>query len=40
MKGEIKGFDDWTAMYGDFMSQDVKPKTKGSKILDQDQALA
>ncbi|CAH3193164.1 unnamed protein product, partial [Porites evermanni] len=40
MKGEIKGFDDWTAMYGDFMPQDVKPKTKGSKILDRDQALA
>ncbi|XP_073236928.1 beta-galactosidase-like [Porites lutea] len=40
MKGEIKGFDDWTAMYGDLMPQDVKPKTKGSKILDRDQALA
>ena len=40
MKGEIKGFDDWTAMYGDFMPQDVKTKTKGSEILDRDQALA
>ena len=40
MEGEIKGFDDWTAMYGDFMPHDVKIKTKGSKVRNRDQTLA
>ena len=40
MEAEIKGFDDWTTMYGGFMPQDVKTKIKGSKILDRDRILA
>ena len=39
MEAEIKGYDDWTAMYGYFMPHDVKTKTKGSKIRDRDQTF-